>query len=92
VSTLGSWLGNTIPDIDHYLLPILGVIGLLALSPTLVRLLKSGVKQRHTREGSRVFVGRDIFGALARAPARGDSPQTVGDPHVGSVLKVAMTA
>jgi len=50
VSALGYWLGNTIPDIDRYLLPSLGVIGLLALSPTLVRLLKRGVKQRHTRE------------------------------------------
>jgi membrane-associated protein len=50
VSALGYWLGNTIPDIDHYILPILGVIGVLALSPTLLRLLKSGVQQRHTRE------------------------------------------
>jgi membrane-associated protein len=49
VSALGYWLGNTIPDIDQYILPILGVIGLLALSPTLMRLLKSGVKHRHTR-------------------------------------------
>ena len=49
VSALGSWLGNTMPDIDHYILPILGVIGLLALSPTLVRLLHSGVQQRHRR-------------------------------------------
>ena len=50
VSALGSWLGNTMPNIDHYILPILGVIGLLALSPTIVRLLRSGVQQRHTRE------------------------------------------
>jgi len=50
ISALGSWLGNTIADIDHYLLPLLGVIGLLALSPTLVHLLKHAVKQRHTRE------------------------------------------
>jgi membrane-associated protein len=50
VSALGYWLGNTIPDIDHYLLPILGGIGLLALSPTLVHLLRSRVQQRHTRE------------------------------------------
>ncbi len=49
VSALGYWLGNSIPNIDHYILPILGVIGLFALSPTLVRLLKSGAKQRHTR-------------------------------------------
>ena len=50
VTALGYWLGNTIPNIDHYLLPILGVIGLLALSPTIVRLLHSQVKQRQTRE------------------------------------------
>jgi membrane-associated protein len=41
LSALGYWLGNTIPNIDHYLWLILGVIGLLALSLTLVRLLKS---------------------------------------------------
>ena len=50
VSALGYWLGNTVPNIDHYILPILGVIGLLALSPTIVRLLHSVVKQRYTRE------------------------------------------
>jgi membrane-associated protein len=50
VSALGSWLGNTIPNIDHYILPILGVISLLALSPIIVRLLHRGVKQQHTRE------------------------------------------
>jgi membrane-associated protein len=50
VSALGSWLGNTIPNIDHYILPILGVISLLALSPIIVRLLHHGVKQQHTRE------------------------------------------
>lgn len=49
VSTLGYWLGNTIPDIDHYLLPILGVIGLLAFAPTIVHLIQSGLKQRHQR-------------------------------------------
>jgi hypothetical protein len=50
LSAPGYWLGNTIPNIDHYLRPILGIIGLLALSPTLVRLRKSSVQQRHTRE------------------------------------------
>ena len=50
VSALGYWLGNTIPNIDHYLLPILGAIGLLALSPTIVHMLRSGMKQRHIRE------------------------------------------
>jgi hypothetical protein len=50
VSALGAWLGNTIPDIDRYILPILGIIGLLALSPTLARLFRSGLRQRHTRE------------------------------------------
>lgn len=50
VSALGYWLGNTLPDIDQYILPILGIIGLFALSPTLVRLVHRGVKQRHTRE------------------------------------------
>src|SRR5262249_16382330 len=59
VSALGYWLGNTIPDIDRYILPILGVIGLLALSPTLMHLLPSAGTQRPTRELSRAVVGRD---------------------------------
>ena len=50
VSALGSWLGNTVPNIDQYILPILGVIGLLALYPTIVHMLRSGMKQRHIRE------------------------------------------
>jgi hypothetical protein len=36
--------------LEGHILPILGIIGLLALSPTLVRLLRSGVKQRRVRE------------------------------------------
>ena len=50
VSALGYWFGNSIPNIDHYIVPILGGVGLLALSPTLVRLLRRSVKHRHTRE------------------------------------------
>jgi membrane-associated protein len=49
VSTLGYWLGTTIPDIDQYLLPILGVIGILAFAPTLVHLIQGGLKQWHKR-------------------------------------------
>ena len=50
VSTLGSWLGHTIPDIDHYMLPILGFIGLLAFAPTIVHLIQSGLQKRHRRK------------------------------------------
>jgi len=50
VTALGYWLGTTIPNIDHYLLPILGAIGLLALSPTIVHMLRRGMKQRYIRE------------------------------------------
>jgi membrane-associated protein len=49
VSTLGYWLGNTIPDIDHYLLPILGVIGILAFAPTIVHLIQSRLKKKNVR-------------------------------------------
>jgi membrane-associated protein len=49
VSTLGYWLGTTIPDIDQYLLPILGVIGILAFAPTLVHLIQGGLKQWNKR-------------------------------------------
>ena|SRR3990167_3836059 len=37
---LGYYLGRTIPHIDRYLLPIVGVIVLLSVSPTLYHLLK----------------------------------------------------
>jgi membrane-associated protein len=49
VSALGYWCGNTIPNIDRYILPLLGVIGILAFSPTIVRLIQSSVKKRHKR-------------------------------------------
>lgn len=47
VSALGYWFGNTIPNIDHYILPVIGVIVILALAPTIVRLIQSSVKKRH---------------------------------------------
>ncbi len=50
VSALGYWLGNTIPNIDHYILPILGVIGILAFAPTIVHLIQNSLKNRNQRE------------------------------------------
>src|SRR5437016_2852597 len=47
VSALGYWLGNTVPNIDHYILPILGVIGIMALSTTIVRLVNMVMTHRH---------------------------------------------
>jgi len=38
VSALGYWLGYALPDLDRYLLPLLGGIALLALFSTLARL------------------------------------------------------
>jgi membrane-associated protein len=46
LSALDYGLGHTVPDMDQYLLPILGLMGLLALSPTLVRALQSGLQKR----------------------------------------------
>ncbi|MDB5224447.1 MAG: rane protein [Candidatus Adlerbacteria bacterium] len=35
VTLAGFWLGNTIPNIDHYLLPIIGLIVLISILPPL---------------------------------------------------------
>lgn len=50
LAALGYWRGNTVPHLDHELLPILGVLSLLALSPTLIRVLPRRVQQRHTQQ------------------------------------------
>src|SRR5207245_8363955 len=47
VSALGYWLGNTVPNIDHYILPILGVMVLMALLPSIVRLSPIALNPRH---------------------------------------------
>ena len=49
VSALGYWFGNTIPNIDHYILPVIGVIAIIALSPTIVHMIQSGLEKRHKR-------------------------------------------
>ncbi len=51
ITLLGYFLGNTVPNIDKYILPILAVIILLSISPTIVHLAKnkgfrSGMKEK----------------------------------------------
>ena len=46
VSLLGYWLGNTIPNIDHYILPAVVVIALISLSPTIVHVMKTWLKKK----------------------------------------------
>ncbi len=41
ITSLGYVLGSSIPDIDHYLLPIIGLIIFLSILPNLYHLLKS---------------------------------------------------
>lgn len=44
VTTLGFFLGSIIPDIDRYLLPIVGLIILISLLPVLLEILKARKK------------------------------------------------
>lgn len=45
ITVAGYFLGSAIPDVDKYLLPIIGVIVILSIAPTLYHLLKDK-KQR----------------------------------------------
>jgi membrane-associated protein len=38
---LGYWLGNSIPNIDHYILPIVGVIIILSIMPGVIHYVKA---------------------------------------------------
>lgn len=40
VSLLGHWLGSKIPNIDHYLLPVVGGVMILSFGPTLWHIVK----------------------------------------------------
>ncbi len=47
VTSLGYVLGSSIPDIDHYLLPIIALIIFLSILPSLYHLLKSPDSRAH---------------------------------------------
>lgn len=54
VVMLGHWLGSKIPNIDHYLLPVVGIAMLITFGPTLYHLVKdervrSFIKQQFSR-------------------------------------------
>jgi membrane-associated protein len=56
---LGYFLGNTIPDVDHYLLPIIGVIVFLSLVPPMYEVYKH--HQGHIMEKFMGFVKKLPF-------------------------------
>lgn len=47
LSVTGYLLGNTIPDVDKYLLPIIGAIIVLSFLPTLLHILKDKALRTH---------------------------------------------
>ena len=60
VTFLGYILGSNIPDIDHYLLPIIGLIIFLSILPNLYHLLRSPGSRRQLLDFSRIgkFLGK----------------------------------
>lgn len=48
VSLAGFWLGSLVPDVDKYLLPIIGGIILISILPPILHLLK----ERRTHQGA----------------------------------------
>ncbi len=46
ITLLGYFLGRIIPNVDHYILPMVGVIIILSVSPAIIHLLKD----KHQRE------------------------------------------
>lgn len=53
ITVAGYFLGSLIPDVDKYLLPIIGVIVILSVAPTLYHLLKD--KEQRTAIYSSLF-------------------------------------
>ncbi len=50
VSLAGYWLGHAIPNVDRYLLPIIGLIILISVAPTFIHLLKHKDNRRLIKE------------------------------------------
>ena len=50
LSGLGYWLGSTIPNVDKYLLPIIILIILLSIAPSIYHVLKDPVMRKHCWE------------------------------------------
>ncbi len=61
LSTLGYFLGSTIPDVDRYLVPIVVVIIILSVLPTSIHMLRNADdRQRLRRAGRQVL--RKVIG------------------------------
>ena len=58
LTLLGYFLGTTIPNVDRYLLPIIVLIILLSISPTLYHLLKDRETRERLGKAIRKWVGR----------------------------------
>lgn len=50
LTVAGYFLGRAIPNVDHYLLPIIGVIVILSVAPTAIHLLKEKKNRDHLIE------------------------------------------
>lgn len=51
LTLLGYWLGNSIPNIDHYILPIVGAIIILSVLPGVIHYLKERSKKEVDENG-----------------------------------------
>lgn len=54
----GYFLGRAIPDIDHYLLPIIGIIVLVSVAPALYELLKTKDQRTKLLALTKSFLGQ----------------------------------
>ncbi len=57
ITSLGYFLGSVIPDVDRYLLPIIGLIILLSILPSFIHVLKN----KSDRERLKSFLKSKIF-------------------------------
>lgn len=52
LTSAGYFLGNIIPDVDKYLLPIIALIVLISVTPPAIHILKNALSSRHTNRKS----------------------------------------
>lgn len=52
LTSAGYFLGNIIPDVDKYLLPIIALIVIISVTPPAIHILKDALSSRHTNRKS----------------------------------------
>ncbi|MDB5185938.1 MAG: associated Golgi family protein [Candidatus Saccharibacteria bacterium] len=50
VTLLGYWLGNRIPNIDHYIIPVVVAAMAITFTPTLIHIVKSVIQGRRRQK------------------------------------------